>query len=87
MNPVEILGDLASLVALQMADKVPDEALTARFFNLFDAFLDEIFAKITLPGGRRFENLLERLFLADSQQPYGLRRGVQQRSPMTPANR
>ena len=68
MHPVEVLGDGAGLVRLKMSDEMPAESLFCQFCDPFDAFLHDVFAKITLSGSSRFDDLVEGLFFADREQ-------------------
>jgi hypothetical protein len=47
---------------------MPAEPFFCQFCDLLDAFLHDVFAKIELSRGGRFDDLLERLFLADREQ-------------------
>ena len=67
MHPVEVLGYCPGLVRLEVADEMPAELPFCQFCDLIDAFLCDIFAKITLSGVGRCNDLVERLFFADGE--------------------
>ena len=60
MYPVEVFSDGPGLIGLQMADEMPDQVISAAGGDLFQSFLDEIFAKIALPGIGGLQNRSKR---------------------------
>ena len=68
VNPVKVLGDEACFITLQVADEMPHEIEVASLLDLGETFLDEVLAKIALPGCGRGANLVERLFFAHCEQ-------------------
>ena len=72
MDPVKVFRDGTCFIALQVADKVPGQALRGRRLDFLEALLDEIFAKVALPGRRRRENLVQGLLFADGEQIDGI---------------
>ena len=67
MDPVEMGGDSPGFIGLQVPDKVPDKVISAAGGDLFEPFLDEIFAKVPLTGIGSLKNGRNRLFFADCE--------------------
>jgi hypothetical protein len=63
-----VFGNRSGLVALQVADEVPDEFVISQRFNFLDALNDLILAKIPLSRRGRLDDLVQGLFLADREQ-------------------
>ena len=76
MHPSEMFGDQARLVALDMADKVPDQVVPTRRCHLVDTFSCEVLAKIPLPGRYRLQHRCGAVCLARSEQPHRIRTPV-----------
>ena len=68
VHPVKVFGDHPCFIALQVSDEVPGEVQIGQCPDLVDTLLDEVFAKITLPGGSGFANLHKGLFFAHREQ-------------------
>jgi hypothetical protein len=69
--PVKLLGNGPGLVGLQVADKVPAKVVAVDGIDLLDAFLDEVFAKIALPGLGCCQDARNGLLFAHCQQSDG----------------
>ena len=75
MHPVEVFGDLARLVPLQLADEMPDEAgHVGQGCDLVASFLNVVFTEIDLAGGRGIPDHRDRLQLAHRHQPHRIGR-------------
>ena len=74
VDPLEVLRDVARLVALQLTDEMPGERQVGEPGDLCDAFLHIVLAKIMLPCVRGATHQCRWLLLADRQQPH--RRGI-----------
>jgi hypothetical protein len=68
VHPVKVFSDHACFITLQVADEVPGKVGFGHGLDLIDAFLNEVFPEITLPGGVSLADLLEGLFFADREQ-------------------
>ena len=71
MTPVKMLGDQATFVGLQRANKVPlqrGDTFFPKVKDLFHPFLNIIFAKCPLSGCDRFFDGARRFGFADGKQ-------------------
>jgi twitching motility protein PilT len=68
VQPMEMLGDDAGLVALQGADEVPFQGQVGQGFDLGQGFLRVTFAEQPLPGGMRLPDRLGGKSLAHRQK-------------------
>ena len=72
MHPGEILGHGARLVSLQTSDEMPSELAAGEFFDLRQAFLEEILAEIFYARARRLIDCCAALALRNGQKRDGI---------------
>ena len=76
VDPVKVFRDDACFIALQVADEVPGEVQGRKCLDLFEPFLDVVFAEIALPRGSRLADGAKWLFFADGEQTDAFRVAV-----------
>ncbi len=76
VHPMEQLGDVASLVRLQGADKVPHEPLVIQLVDLEARLLEVALPKMALSAGDGLPDGLAGLALAHRKQSHAIRRAA-----------